>query len=87
MENKIDPNTRIANEYCEYHGYEHGPLYICEYYSDERKKVLRDKQIEFKKLIQSGEMSVIYLDKTGKKIREGRIKDEPLVQIIYEVLS
>lgn len=27
--------------YCESCGYEHGPLYICESYSDERKAELR----------------------------------------------
>jgi hypothetical protein len=33
----------MKNNWCETCGYEHGPLYICQHYSEERKKEIADK--------------------------------------------
>lgn len=36
-------------EICEYHRYEHGPLHICEHYSEEKKEIIKKKSEEWKK--------------------------------------
>jgi hypothetical protein len=36
------------NRWCEHHEYEHGPLYVCEFYSDELKRELGEQAERFR---------------------------------------